>query len=159
MTHVAGSGRLFVQDRIHDQCRILACEGPLVRCHFVKHNTERKQVGTCVKLFSAHLLRRHVRSCTQDTAVESERCIPGLVSSSLRGEHLGQSEIQDFYPRMSSDENVSGIDIPVNVPFGCRAANAFDSWNAKTKRSPGGMGLFPNWAFKAFPIKNPNADT
>ena len=55
-----------MNDLVNDRGYVLAGEWTLSGCHFIKHNSETKEISAPIKFESFDLLRRHVVRRAQD---------------------------------------------------------------------------------------------
>lgn len=123
-----GGPRIFFEHRVQRLDDRAPFESPGPRHHLVEHRAQREEVRPLVRPGAARLLRREVPDRTQDRPVPGDLIAPqrpGLVS--LRGawDHgLGQAEVQDLEPALLRDEQVFGLEIPVDDPLLVRRREA-----------------------------------
>ena len=102
-------GRLPHEDRRHGRGRGVAVEGALPREHLVQDGAEREDVGTRVGRAAAHLLGGHVAERSEDHAG-----LGGGRGARLGPDQLGQAEVEDLQAAVFRDEDVLGLQVPVN---------------------------------------------
>src|SRR5262249_28053795 len=83
--------------------------------HLVQHHPERVDVCSCIQRPALHLLGRHITYCPHGHTGVGQGL--GLLRRAVK---LGQTEIEKFGVTLLRDEDVRGLDIPVNDPGAMR---------------------------------------
>ncbi len=102
---------------MHDGENTLTTKRPCSRRRFVEHTAERKNLRAEIQSLAARLLRRHVSSRPKDCAgvgqVGERRrleiyCIVG------QSHYFRQTEVEHLGVAPRCDQNVVGLDVPMN---------------------------------------------
>src|SRR5439155_23157721 len=111
----------FAQDRADSIGSRFATKGALARKHLVKNRPERKNIGTMIGWFSAHLLRRHVADRAHHHAGisinSSRRHFSLRLCSIARACQFRQTKIKDLYSPVFRDEDVLWFQIAMHDAF------------------------------------------
>ena len=116
-----------VQNGLENHRRGSAPEGEPSGRHFIQHCAQRKEIATPVQFFPAGLFRRHVRDRAErhsraGQVVHSAQSGHGRGSDlfcrglALGRHQLGQSEIQDLRLRALGQEDIRGLEVPMDDP-------------------------------------------
>jgi len=108
----------MIGDRGSSWCRV-APKWQRSGTHLVQNHTEREQVGASIEFLASNLLRRHIGDGSQRTAGTREMFLRldgrGAHGNALWLERdLGQPEIENLRLTAIRDEDVRGLDVPVN---------------------------------------------
>ena len=110
--------RILLQDRRHRVGGRVAVEGALAREHLVEDRAEGEDVAARVGGTAAHLFGRHVTERAQDDAGfragGGRRQVRDLRAALLRVRELGEAEVEDLQPTVVRDEDVLGLQVPVD---------------------------------------------
>src|SRR5262249_61027303 len=84
--------------------------------HFVKHYAEAKQIRTRVKLFTAHLLWRHVCQGSKSRTGQSQQSLScqGCILKRVRLHMFGQAKVQYFGLASLGDKDVGRLDVAMD---------------------------------------------
>ena len=121
--------RIFLQDRRHRVGGRVAVEGALAREHLVEDRAEGEDVGARVGGLAAHLLGRHVAERAHDDAglrARGRGREVGGLATLLGVRQLGEAEVEDLHPAVVGDEDVLGLEVPVDDPLLVRRREAVD---------------------------------
>jgi hypothetical protein len=113
--------RLPRQDRAHRVGGRLAVERAVTREHLVEDRAEGEDVASRVGRLSPHLLRRHVAERAEHDARlgarRGGRQIRLLAPAFLGVRQFRQTEVEDLEPAILRDEEVLGLQVPVDNPL------------------------------------------
>ena len=111
--------RLLRQDRRDRVRRRVAPKRALTREHLVQDRAEREDVGPAVGRLAAHLLRRHVAHRAEDDAgLRPARSCAGPSAAGLVVDlQLREAEVEDLDAPVSREEQVLGLQIPMDDPL------------------------------------------
>ena len=104
---IEGRG-LFRPELLEEMHRILAGERRAHAQELVENRADGEDIRPMVDP-SAHLLRRHVAEATHDQ--------PGSCEAALGIRHLGDAEIEDLHLTATQEEDVAGLDVPMDDPM------------------------------------------
>ena len=118
--------RLLLQDRVHRLDRRPALECPPARQHLVEDASEREDVRPRVGRLPSHLLGRHVTDGPEESpGVRGLRERRRLRVVALRDQPLlGEPEVEDLHAPVRRDEEVLGLEVPVDDPLLVRRREA-----------------------------------
>ena len=129
-TPTGSSGASSLRDRVHRLDRGFAGERPPARDHLVQHAAERENVGAVVHREPAHLLRRHVGDGPEDhaglgrTRQRRRSRVAGICG---QRDLARQAEVEDLDVAVFRDEDVLGLEVPVDDPLlVCRGETSCD---------------------------------
>ncbi len=119
------SGGSSLQDRRHRVGGRVPAKGALAGKHLVENRAEGEDVRSDIGRPSPHLFRRHVIERPQhDSRLRAgggRRRLRERTGFGLQPCQLGESEIEDLEPAVFGDEEVLGLQVPMNDSFvvGC----------------------------------------
>ncbi len=120
-------GRVVRQDRDHRVGGRGTGEGGASREELEENGSEREDVGPAVHGFSSDLLRRHVVDGPDDEPRGGLLHPGGDRVSRLRRAWSGpprEAEVEDLRAPLGGDDDVRGLQVPVDDPFSWAAASA-----------------------------------
>src|SRR5215831_441644 len=100
-------------------CRLL--KRTLTHNHLVKDGAESENIGPLVSSESADLFGRHVSDRAQGYARHSDS-LCGSNGTFLRGQHLGQPEVENLDASALGDEHIIGLEIAMDDSFFMRGS-------------------------------------
>ena len=113
--------RVLPQDRRHRVGGGVAVEGALAREHLVEDRAEGEDVAAGVGLPPAHLLGRHVADRPEDHSRlgrgRRRRQVRLLLPALLGVRQLREAEVEDLDPAVLRDEEVLGLQVPMDDPL------------------------------------------
>ncbi len=115
-------------------------EWPRRRHRLVEHAAERKDVRPGVRGETAHLLRRHVPDGPQDRARlgRLRHCTSSGVRQFRKLSPARETEVENLCPAGYGDENVLGLQIPMNDAARVRGRESVRQLDAELRRlAPG----------------------
>ena len=128
-TALAQFRRFFLENCVHRLYAGVAFERALACDHFVEDRAEAENIGTVVKVVSAHLLGRHIAHRAHDGSrlgwmghcrIFARGCPAGLFC---------QAEIQNFYPAVFGEKDVVRLQVAVNDAFFVRGRQSLRNFN------------------------------
>ena len=121
--------RVFLQDRRHRVGGRVAVERAPAREHLVEDRAEGEDVAARVGGLAADLLGRHVAERAEHDAGLRARGRGRQVrrlAALLRVRELGEAEVEDLHAAVVGDEDVLGLQVPVDDPLLVRGREAVD---------------------------------
>ena len=143
--------RLLRQDRRDRVRRRVPAERALAREHLVQDRPEGEEVGPLVRGLPAHLLGRHVAHRPEHDAglrAAGDGAHVRLAALVLLGLELRETEVEDLDPAVLRQEQVLGLQVPVDDPLLVRRREPVGR-SGRRSRSPCAPGASPSGAAPA----------
>src|SRR6267378_7849378 len=131
--------RRFVKNRIEHGRRRFPAKGKLSGGHLVKHDAEREEIGARIQILAESLFGGHVGNGAKRGARTGEVLVTCL-DCGQRSVDMGQcafvngllseAEIKDFGVGSPGDENIGGLNVAVNDPFGVGSIQGIGDFDA-----------------------------
>src|SRR5712691_9300560 len=130
-------------------------KGSLAASHLVKHYACGVDVAASVGRHAPQLFRRHVWQCSRQswrTAQVGRRYL------TLRRQQLRQAEVQHLCLASRADEDVRGLDVPMDNPFGVRCLQRIGNLHAESCHLLGIYWLVGNAPLQRLPFQELHDD-
>src|SRR5215469_17638419 len=160
-----GHGHFF-KNGIKDDTGTPTTEWQSTCCHFVEHDTKRKQVCPSIQILRPNLLWRHVRNCPQCTTGACQvvyvyflRCQGLRIGSrDFCGTHFGESKVQNLGVSAVRYENVGGLDVAVNDAFGVRSIEGVGNFDGDPQKGFQFKWTTSNCVFQSLALQKLHGD-
>lgn len=139
-------------------------EGELAGSHFIQDRPEGEEVRSGVEILGAGLFGRHVGDRAYGAAGIGE--LVGIGADGGKGVHIvvgaaggscgcnfGQTEVEDFGMAATSDENVGGLDVPMNDTLRMGCIQTVGNVNSENKELFEVHGTAGNGMLKGLPVE------